>query len=391
MKKIEVPLEVVILLVGGMALVITGFLIFVAGRGLIPYYPNGFHGLLLVIFALQTMMLGKTPFGDVRRSPVLIGIGAIIAAVGIVACFIPTFNRLPRVLLLICFGPGGLVLLLQMLLARDKLRTWARYGGTLWHLVIACTAVYCLSILLCVLLWRGDAIPPFLMAATVLVDGIMVFYLVGVLGKVYRLYPVSEKSQKNVVLSADGTMLLFTGIFMVILGLMLIPVALGFLPFSASAQIGLLMLIFAVQMLAAGSTPIGPFTRSWLMVVFGLIFAALGIISCIVPGILVLPLTILVGVLNILGGALALIRLLGTRLKAHRPRHAIPVVLTRLFAVQLVMNVLMIMFGVSMLVPGLVPGLIIGVILAANGGALLYLLYILLLLDKMQAGSEAVI
>jgi hypothetical protein len=38
-----------------------------------------------------------------------------------------------------------------------------------------------------------------------------------------------------------------------------------------------------------------------------------------------------------------------------------------------------------MLIPGLVQGLVIGVILAANGLVLLYLLGILVTLDKMKA------
>ncbi len=47
------------------------------------------------------------------------------------------------------------------------------------------------------------------------------------------------------------------------------------------------------------------------------------------------------------------------------------------------MNLLSIMFGTSMLVAHLLPGLVIGVVLFANGCALIYLMYILLTLDKM--------
>lgn len=61
-----------------------------------------------------------------------------------------------------------------------------------------------------------------------------------------------------------------------------------------------------------------------------------------------------------------------------------PLILVRLSVVQLTMNMLAIMFGTSMLIPGLVPGLVIGVILAANGCVLLYLLSILVALDTMR-------
>lgn len=46
---------------------------------------------------------------------------------------------------------------------------------------------------------------------------------------------------------------------------------------------------------------------------------------------------------------------------------------------------LTILFGTSMLVSHLIPGLVIGVILAANGCVLLYMLHLLIVLDKMQS------
>jgi hypothetical protein len=184
-------------------------------------------------------------------------------------------------------------------------------------------------------------------------------------------------------------MLMLMGVFMLLLGALLIPVSLGLLPFSASGQLGLLMVIFAVQMLASGSTPIGPFPRSWPVIVVGLLFAALGIVSCILPGILVSPLTVLVGVLNIMGGVISLVKMYVARPRqSGRSRQPVAPLSARLFAVQLAMNVLAIIFGTSMLVPGLVHGLVIGVILAANGCVLLYLLRILAVLDQMRGTME---
>ena len=179
-------------------------------------------------------------------------------------------------------------------------------------------------------------------------------------------------------------MLLITGVFMLLLGILLIPVNLGQLPFSGSAQLGLLMVIFAIQMLASGSTPIGPFPRNWLMIIFGLLFAALGIISSIIPGILVKPLTILIGVLNIIGGCITLVKTLLPRLKKPpKSGGQVPPILQKLFVTQLIMGFLSIMFGTSMLVSRLLPGMVIGMVLFANGCVLMYLMSILLTLDKM--------
>jgi hypothetical protein len=140
-------------------------------------------------------------------------------------------------------------------------------------------------------------------------------------------------------------------------------------------------------MLAAGSTPVGPFTRSSPIILSGLVFAGLGIISCVVPGILVKPLTILVGILNVLGGVIALAGICLSRRKeagSGQPSHPL---LARLFMLQLTTNILTVMFGVSMFIPGLVHGSIVGMILAANGVAILYLLRILVLLGRMQTAA----
>ncbi len=393
-KRADLPLEVAILLVAGMALLLSGILLFPVSAGALPYYENGLYGLLLVMFALQMITLGKTPFGEMPRSKFLLAVGSVIASVGIGTCFVPDiFSQIPRALLMVCFGAGGLLLLLQMLFARDKFRSWVKYGGIFRHLILGCGAVYLLSVLIGLLIWKKSLLTTPATAFVVLLFGTAVVYLAFVLWKIYRTYPEAEKPRAgDVELSTEQSMLLLMGIFMILLGVLLIPINLGMLPFSGSAQLGLLMVMFAVQMLASGNTPIGPFPRSWLMILLGLLFAALGIVSCIVPEVLVPLLTILVGVLNILGGAITLGKICFSNLKKsdgpHVPR---PAMLTKLFATQLIMNLLSIMFGTSMLFAHLIPGLAIGVILASNGFVLLYLLHILKVLEKMQRDMEAVV
>ena len=393
-KKADLPLEVVILLVGGMTLLISGALLFAVSAGVLPYYENGLYGLLLVVFALQTILLGKTPFGDMRRSTPLLAVGSVIAAVGIATCFIPDLlGQTPRMLLWVCFGAGGFLLLLQMLLDRNKFRSWAKYGGVFRHLILGCVAVYLLSMLIGLLIWGKNLLTTPATAFAVLIFGAAVVYLALVLRKIYRTYPEAKKPrEEGAGLSTEHSMLLLMGIFMILLGMLLIPVNLGMLPFSGSAQLGLLMVMFAIQMLASGNTPIGPFPRSWLMILLGLLFAALGIVSCIIPDALVPLLTVLVGVLNILGGAITLGKMVFSNpRKPGEPRVPRPAILTKLFATQLIMNLLSIMFGTSMLCAHLIPGLAIGVILASNGGVLLYLLHILKVLEKLQRQTAAVV
>lgn len=385
-NKADLPLEVAILLIAGLMMLITGILLFPVSTGALPYYENGLYGLLLFIFALQIVTLGKTPFGDMSRSMPLIIIGVLIAAMGIVTCFIPDLlSQVPRILLFICFAPGGFLLLLQMFLSQKKLRTWIKYGGIFKHLIVGCGAVYVLSIIIGLLILIHNLLSIALTAVVGLIFGIAIIYLALVLRKIYLTYPEAENTNPGTVeLSTDKMLLLITGVFMLLLGILLIPVNLGQLPFSGSAQLGLLMVIFSIQMLASGSTPIGPFPRSWLMIIFGLLFAALGIISSIIPGILVKPLTILIGVLNILGGCITLVKTLLPRLKKPRKSDGqVTPILQKLFVTQFIMGFLSILFGSSMLVSHLLPGLVVGVVLFANGCVLMYLMSILLTLDKM--------
>ena len=389
-ERADLPLEPAILLIAGMTMLIAGVLLFPVSFGMLPYYENGLYGLLLFMFALQTVTLGKTPFGDVRRSKPLLAVGVGIAALGIVTCFVPdVFGRIPRAALFLCFGPGGVLLLVQMLFAQDKLRSWMRYGGVFRLLASGCAAVYLLSALIGLLLWNRTLLTTPMTALVVAAYGAAIVFLAGVLRKVYRAYPEAErKAAGDAALSDDRAMLLLTGVFMVLLGVLLIPVNLGLIPFSGSAQLGLLMVINAIQMLASGETPIGPFPRTWLMVALGLLFAAAGIVSCVVPGVLVPALTVLIGALNIAGGLAKLWRTCAPYVKRiGKPREPVLPILVRLNLVQLAMGALSVLFGASMFVSGMIPGHVIGVILAANGLVLLYLMRLLFLLDGMRDAS----
>lgn len=388
LEETDLTLDVVILLISGLMMVLTGILLFPVARGTVAYYENGVYGLVLFLFALQIVLLGKTPFGDMKRSTSLLIAGLAVASAGIVTCFIPgIFSRFPPMLLFLCFTPGGTALLVHLFLAPDRFRVWARLGGMFHLLWIACAAVYLLSMLMGVLVLKQGLFSGDETAAAVLVFGAAILFLAAVLKRIYSRHPLPEEKERgNGSLSADHSVILLTGIFMILLGFLLVPVSLGMLPFAASAQLGLLMVIMAFKMLSTGNTPIGIFRRTRLVVICGILFAALGIISCIIPGILVPLLTVLIGVLNIFSGVMGL---RGTVSGLTKGRGSpVPPILVRLNLSQIVLNLLSIMFGASMLFPGLLPSLVTGLILAANGGVLLYLLRILTLLEKM-AGTAA--
>lgn len=387
-KKADIPIDLVILVIVGLTMVIAGLLLFASYAGKVSYYENGLFGLLIFIYALQITVLGKTPFGDVPQRPLSVLIlGIFVACIGIITCFIPDLLKgIPRFILFICFGPGGILLLLQMFFSKDKFPLWRKKGGILMTLAVNCTAVYSLSVFISILLIDKNYFSGGLISFSVLLYGVLVFTLTAVLFKIYALYPdAAERPSAGVQLSDDRAVILITGVFMVLLGILLIPVTIGLLPFSGSAQLGLLVVIMSIQMIAFGNTPLRSFTRTWPLVFMGLIFASMGIISCIVPGILVPCLTLIIALLNIGGGVIPLVKMIHSRSgKKGRGSADVPSIIKKLFLTQSTLNILSIVFGVSMLINNLIPGPVIGVVLTANGIVLLYLISILAKIDEMK-------
>lgn len=75
----DLSLEVVILLVLGVFMLLFGLLLFRIHTGNLPYAPDSTYGLFLVIVSLQIITMGKTPFGDLHRSWMIVIIGICTA------------------------------------------------------------------------------------------------------------------------------------------------------------------------------------------------------------------------------------------------------------------------------------------------------------------------
>ena len=69
-------------------------------------------------------------------------------------------------------------------------------------------------------------------------------------------------------------------------------------------------------------------------------------------------------------------------------RGQVPFIMQKFFITQLVMSLLSIMFGTSMLIAHLLPELFIDVVLFVNGCILIYLMFILIAMDKVTSHSN---
>lgn len=393
-EESDLSLEVVILLILGVFMFLFGLLLFKISTGELPYTPDSTYGLFLVIVSFQVITMGKTPFGDLRRSWVLVLIGIITAIVGMVACFIPgQLTEMVRILVGVLLFAGGISLLLQLLFFEGKARTWIKIPGVLQHLTVACGVVYVITIVLGLITLIPGITSNFQTALFLLIYGISIFYLAWCIQKVARSYPPEKlksiskekgglfKSLQSVSLSLSPAVVIMIGVLLFLLGCLLFPINQGTLPFSSDGELGLLTVILALQMTTLGETPLGQFKRSVIIIIVGIVFATLGIFSCIVPGILTGVLQILIGALNILGGVILLtmrfVPMIRGR-KKHDPETGPPSSTVKKFMVtQTLLNLVAIAFGLSMIMPGMIPNTLVPVILIINGLLLFALAYII--------------
>ena len=392
-KEFEFTIEAVILLVLSVFMLLFGMLLFAIHTGALPYAADSTYGLFLVIVALQVITMGKTPFGDVRRSWLVVIIGIVAAVIGMGACFIPgTLSALVRVLVGVLLAVGGAVLLFRLFMHREKAAAWLKIPGILRHITVASVLVYVMAILLGLVTLLPAITTDTLTAILLLVDGASLFYLAWSIQALEKIYPRKTEPpapaqparsflSQNAPLPLTTALLIFLGVLLAFLAILLVPVNLGTLPFSPDGQLGLLLVIMAIQVLAMGETPVGPFRRSRTLVIIGLGFALLGIFSCIVPGILTDDLRILLGLLNLAGGIVPLVLRFYPLFMQMRNPPAVPVPipapLKNLLVTQTVLNCVGILFGASMLLPGVIPGMVTAAILFCNGLLLFVLAFIL--------------
>jgi hypothetical protein len=412
-EESDLSLEGAVLILFGVFWLLFGLTLFKIYTGDLPYNPDSAYGLFMVLVSFQMITMGKTPFGALRRSWALVFIGMGSAVLGIATSFIPGFfTNFIRELVGIVLFIGGIILFLQLCVSEKKARMWIKIPGILRQLTVACALVYAFTILSGLITLSPSLRADPRTAIILSLYGMSFFYLSWSLWKVFRTYaPEQPESLASTIQTADRAdlqrrfilfqeaslplslaILILLGIINTLLGLLLFPVSLGMLPFSPDGQLGLLLTIMAIQVMTLGDTPLGQYNRSWFMISIGIVFACLGVVSCVVPGLLTGMIQILLGLLTVLGGAVFFVRRLLARKHEIRTSPEIPVVvppiIRKLAGIQLAMNSLGIVFGVSMLLPGLLSLPVVASILLIMGSLLFVLASVLRKAATMEERGE---
>ncbi|MBV5274521.1 MAG: hypothetical protein JZU52_13050 [Lamprocystis purpurea] len=410
----DLPLEVIVLLIYGTFMCLFGVLLHWIFAGALPYAPDSMYGLSLVLIAFQIVTLGRTPFGDLRRSWTLVAIGIGTAVIGMVGSFVPGhFSGTLRVLVGLLMTGGGAALLYQYAARADQARAWLKGPGILRVLAFSAASVYLLTLIAGLLtLLPGITKGPHT-AILLIIYGISFLSLAWTLHEVGKAYgpetiharptqvsPPGHLRDAHRRLSRDAQLpltvaiILLQAVLLTLLGILLFPVGVGLLPFSPDGQHGLTLVITAIQIIALGSTPVGEYRRSWLMVLFGMLFAALGIFSSIVPGVITGQTGLLLGLLNLVGGFLGLFRGLLSMLRRRRnpgaqQADAVPPILRLLALIPTMIAVVQIVFGLSIFLPTLLPAKVGAAMLVVNGLLLFALAGMVLKLSRLGKDPAA--
>ncbi|MFB3765135.1 MAG: hypothetical protein ACE14P_07785 [Methanotrichaceae archaeon] len=373
--EIDLSIEAVLLIVGGVFFLIFGALLFPINRGLLPYSEGSMYGLFVVLVSMQIVTMGKTPFGDVLRSWLVVIIGLFSAMLGALAVFYPVYLGMAiRILAGLIVLIAGVLGLLQLFTSKDKARVWMKVPGILQQLTFACALVYSIEVVLGVITFLPDIMPSSLTAVLLLIFGGSLLFLAWCIHAVNRQYRststrIARESSvpfllKETSLTVGDAFNTYQGVLMIFLGILVLFMTLSIIPpFNSDGQLGLLLVLTSLQILALGELVGSRMTRSWPVIALGILCASAGIYSCIVPGILTGVIQPILGFQSVITGVLLLVTqtIAPTVYRIRNPPAEpvnLPPIVKQLNFVLTITGIVTTLFGINMLAPLLFPGLL---------------------------------
>ncbi len=371
-QESDLSLEVAILLVFAIFTLILGLRMFS-----VDAWPvQSAYGLFIIVVSIQALTLGKTPFGDVRRSWALVLFSLALAVFGMYVAWAPGHAGFARQLVGAVLLFGGGARLVQLYLDDAAARSWLAMGGVLKELAIVCTFVYAATAIVGAA--TLFAVPGPTVAFLLLLYGVSLFYLASCLERVEASYPTKKSAGKSAggfrlfaeaTLSRSQAFSFLMGAFFISLGVLLVFVSFGLLPFSPDGQYGAVLTIVAIQLMALRERG-----RTNATLIVGILFATLGAFSATFPGALTGALAILFCILNLISGATALSAALRSRTGGAETG--------RLTLVQGATGFLMLLLAVTFLITAIFPAQVGGL---APSLAVAAILIVVGALDLLQA------
>ncbi len=313
--------ETLLIQLVGLFMVLSGILLEINSFIGINFDNNTYYGLFFVVTAVIVQIF-HNPLGLKRRSYIIQISGIVLLVTGIISCLIPGVIPNCSIIVGLILCACGIIQFGQFFSSDSKINRKLIPG-----ILIVVTGG--LSIILGIISLMD--MPSLILGFTMIVYGISLVLL----------------SWSNRLIHKKGSYLidalLLLSIYLIMLSVLLIPAKLLHLPFSPGGELGLLLFIFAVQMITSGETPVGLYKRSKVMVIIGFIFAIIAIITCTVPDMIEGITRILIGIMLITGGIIGiterLIQIVQKTISSDR----------RILFVRTVVNFMAIIIGVNML------------------------------------------
>jgi hypothetical protein len=191
---VGLSIEVVLTVVDGLFFLLLGLLLIGIYQGLLPYSEDSTAGFVLVLAALQTITIGRTPIGDVRRSWFIVVAGVVLGELGTLSIFFPggVQSEFVRVLAGLVLSVGGILGLVRLFTSEELAKTWMKVGGILRQLTVALAVMYLLEALVGVGSFISVIKTHPLWALVVIIFGISLFYVARCIQRANRQYRPEE-------------------------------------------------------------------------------------------------------------------------------------------------------------------------------------------------------
>jgi hypothetical protein len=194
--EVDLSIDVVILLVSGVFFLLSGLLLFPISTGALSYSKDSLYGLFVILISMQIITMGKTPFGDLLRSWIVMIIGLGTAVLGTLAIFFSGYLTVEiHGLAGLIFLALGILGLLQLYGSEDKARTWMKAPGILRHLTVACSVLNVVEVILGIITLAPGIVSYSLTAVMLVIFGISLFYLAWCIQKINSSYSPEEANR----------------------------------------------------------------------------------------------------------------------------------------------------------------------------------------------------
>lgn len=342
-------------------------------------YLGGIVGLQIFVGGLFFTTTSIFPRIFPGKDALLFIFGLCLTITGYVTCFIPGIPDL----LLLFLSIGTLSSIIGFVIFFPMIQSENPKKGSFFYWSTGIIAIFFLIFVFIWLMGINQLLEnksyPLLSFLETLV-GCTFSLLAFLIAKKIIMFSNGNRTLPKQGISADRTMEMQYGLYMFVLGILLIPVNFGFLPYALNAIQGILVVILGLQLFVIGRLLSFFFQKSWITSLFAIGLIAAGTCAIAIPDLDITYLSIFTAILIIGGGLYLFFILVNSVLKSKKPASKVMgkelYISYSLLFLALFTGTFMIIFGFSMIIKDLISGFLIAFFLIFFGLSQFALIYV---------------